>query len=123
MGLITRETKAKNPYTREEDEIIIATYNDESDPEKLPTVSDVQKALAKAGFKRSKASLTYRIGRKLSQVNSLDEINYRVVGGDSAEQSEGESAEPAAAEASEQPKKKSRKSKKAAEATATPDSQ
>lgn len=75
MSLITRQSSSKKMYTRKEDEIIIATYNDESDPEKLPTVTDVQKALAKKGFERTKLSLGYRL-RFLSNKSSLDDIDY-----------------------------------------------
>lgn len=70
-GLITRESKSKESYTRPEDEIIVAQWNDNK------TVDNIVTALAKAGFARTKNSVNYRLRYLASQdVNSIDEIDY-----------------------------------------------
>lgn len=64
MGLIKR-TSAKKFYTREQDEVIVAMANENK------SVAEIAAVVG-----HSVASIQYRIGRKLSKVQSLDSIAY-----------------------------------------------
>ncbi len=67
MSLITNSsTGTKKAYTRAEDEKIVALRNEGK------SIAEIAEATG-----RSPASIQYRIGRKLSTVDSFDEIKYK----------------------------------------------
>ena len=70
MSLITKNaTNGKVKYTLKEDIIITTMANEGS------SVSDISKRFKELGLSRSEASIQYRIGRKLSKVDSFEALH------------------------------------------------